>query len=352
MNAGRFRGSAVVWALLVAYASLYPFWPLRLPASDALAGAFAISGYVLRSDVVLNGIAYIPFGLLLALHFRSRGLLHPLVRAVLCCAAFSFAMETLQLFIPGRVTSAVDLATNTAGAAIGAAAFLDPVYSMATRPLGAVRERLVIAGGKGDAGLVLLMLWLLAQLNPALPFFGAGDIAQGVAPDHGALQWAAVAIGICGFGLFVSTLLASDAGSLRVVLTLLSVALWLKFATASVMLQPHADAEWAGGGRVVGIAVGLGAFFALRRVARATRMYLAIVTILAAALFSKMFAPYSGIEDFLRVFRWPHGQLATFATLTRFLHELWPLGAVVYLVGLFLRSRRPAVAAAQRKMKR
>ena len=342
MSAGRFRGSAVVWALLLAYASLYPFWPLRLPAADALPGAFAIAGYVLRSDVLLNVLAYVPFGLLLALHFRSRGLPHPLVRAVACCALFSLSMEALQLFLPGRVTSIVDLATNTAGAALGAAAFLDPVYSMATRPLGETRERLVIPGGKGDAGLVLLMLWLLAQLNPALPFFGAGDIAHGVVQEHGALQWAAVAIGICGFGLFVSVLLASDAGSLRVVFTLLSVALWLKFATASVMLQPHADAEWAGGGRLVGILAGLGAFFVLRRAPRATRMYLAIVTILAAALFSKVFAPYSGVEDFLRVFRWPHGQLATFATLTRFLHELWPLGAVVYLVGLFLRSRRPA----------
>ena len=31
---------------------------------------------------------------------------------------------------------------------------------------------------------MLLVLWLLAQLNPALPFFGAGNIVEDV-PDHG-----------------------------------------------------------------------------------------------------------------------------------------------------------------------
>ena len=343
MSAGRFRGSVLVWALLVAYASLYPFWPLRLPPGTAFADAFAIAGHVLRSDVMLNVIAYIPFGLLLCLHHRANGRAHPVALAIATCGAFSLAMETAQLFLPGRVSSIVDVGTNLAGAAIGALAFVDPVYSMATRPLGEARERLVIAGGYGDAALVLLALWLLAQLNPALPFFGAGDIARLIEPDISALQWAAVAMGICGFGFFVSVMLAAESGSLRVTIMLLSLALWLKFATASVMLQPHADAEWANGGRVAGLAMGLAAFIVTRRLARVARIYLALVLILAGALFAKIFGAYSGMEEFLRVFRWPHGQLASFASMTRFIHELWPLAAVVFLVALFLRSRGDAV---------
>jgi hypothetical protein len=217
---------------------------------------------------------------------------------------------------------------------------------MGTQPLAEARERLVIPGAYGDAALMLLLLWLLAQLNPALPFFGAGDLAHGIEPDLAALQWAAVALGICGFGLFVSTLLAAERGSLRLTLILLSVALWLKFATASVMLQPHADTEWAGGSRIAGIVVGLVLFMALKRFGRTTRTYLAIVLILAGALFAKVFGAYSGLADFLRLFRWPHGQLASFATLTRFLHELWPLAAVAFLVALFLRARRSPGPAA------
>ena len=33
MTASRYRGSLAVWALLLAYASLYPFFPLRLPVA-------------------------------------------------------------------------------------------------------------------------------------------------------------------------------------------------------------------------------------------------------------------------------------------------------------------------------
>jgi len=45
MTRSRYRGSLAVWALLIAYASLYPFAPLRLPPPDAVvldrAAAFA-----------------------------------------------------------------------------------------------------------------------------------------------------------------------------------------------------------------------------------------------------------------------------------------------------------------------
>ena len=66
----------------------------------------------------------------------------------------------------------------------------------------------------------------------------------------------------------------------------------------------------------------------------------ALVLILAGALFSKIVGAYSSLDEFLRVFSWPYGQLANFATLTRFLHEAWPFAAVAYLVALFLHGRR------------
>ncbi len=346
MNAGRFGSSALAWALLIAYASLYPFATLRLPSPESLQGFFRIAGRIIASDVAFNVAAYVPFGLILTLAFRTRGEgTRAILRSVGVAAAFSLSMEIAQLFVVGRVSSAVDFIANTAGAAIGAAAFLDPFYSLATKPLGAIREHQLIPGAWGDVGLALLALWLLAQTNPALPFFGAGDVARGIEADYGALQWAAVAMGICGFSLFLSVLGQGERGSLRAALVLLSIALWLKFAMTSIMLQPHATDDWARGGRVEGIAVGLLAFIPLRRLPRLGRAYLAFVLILAGALFAKVFGAYSAMEEFLRLFRWPHGQLASFASLTRFLHELWPFAAVAYLVGLFFHVRRPGPAA-------
>ena len=346
MTARRYRGSLVVWALLIAYASLYPFFPLRLPSMDSVTGFFTAPRYVIRSDIAFNVVAYLPLGMLACLYFRGVGEgRHAILKAAALGAGYSLAMETLQLFVPNRHVSPVDFASNAAGALIGALAFMHPFYTWITRPLGELRERLVVPGAWGDAGLVLVMLWLLAQLNPALPFFGAGDIGGEARIEIAILHWAAVAMAIAGFGLFVSSLLKTEQGCLRVTLVLLSIALWLKFAAAPLLLQPHFRAEWVDEGRVAGLAVGILALVPLRGLSRPGRIYLGLILILAGALFAKIFGAYSPVEELVRLFRWPHGQVGSFATLTRFLHELWPVAAVVFLSALWVHERR-AVAAA------
>jgi VanZ family protein len=347
---GRYRGTLGVWLVLIAYASLYPFWPLRGTSLEAVAAMFARPRYSVLYDVVWNVLAYMPLGFFLRLHLGEWKDAHPNVRAVVIAAAWSLAMETCQLFLPNRVASIYDVASNTAGAAVGAAVFFEPFHSTVTRPLAEARGEALIGGARGDAGLMLVVLWLLAQLNPALPFFGAGNLvengAAAAASDAAAVvPWVAVALSICGFGLFISTLLRTREGSLRATLALLSVALWLKFLGASLVLQPHFSEEWVSGGRVLGLAAGLLLFIPLRRLPRAGRVYLAIVMLMAGDLLSKIFGAYSSLDDFLRLFRWPHGQLASFATLTRFIHELWPLAALVFLIALFLHERRTVARA-------
>ena len=340
MTSSRYRGSIAVWAGLLAYASLYPFYPLRFPPPESVSAFFLAPRYVIRSDIAFNVVAYVPLGILACLYFRSRGDAHAILKAAAFAAAFSFTMEVAQLFVPRRVATLADLAANAGGALLGALAFADPFHSMVTRRLADLRETLVIPGAWGDAALVLLMLWLLAQLNPALPFFGAGDIGSPDEDSLRALQWTAVGMSICGFGLFVSAILRTEGGSLRVTALLLTAALWLKFGFASLMLQPNFSADWVSTGRVAGLVGGMVLFVPLRRLGRSGRTYLALVLILAGALFSKIFGAYSPLEELLRLFRWPHGQLGSFATLTRFLHELWPFAAVLFLAALFVRSRR------------
>ena len=342
MTRGRFSGSALVWILLLAYASLYPF-VFRAPSGDAVIAAFGSPRYVSAFDVAVNVLAYVPLGVLACLHFRraSEGR-SAIFEATLLGAAFSLTMETLQLFIPGRIASIYDTLANSAGTFLGALAFAEPLHSLATQPLGRKREELVIEGAWGDAGLMLVMLWTIAQLNPALPFFGAGNIVSGSldSDDLVVLQSAAAAMSVWGFGLFVSVLLRHEHGALRVTLVLLSVALWLKFTAASFMLQPTFAVGWVSAGRIVGLVVGVLLLVPTRRFGRVARIYLAFVLVLAGALFSKIAGAYSTLDEFLRVFRWPYGQLANFATLTRFLHELWPFVAVVFLISLFFHARR------------
>lgn len=342
MTASRYRGSLAVWALLIAYASLYPFLPLRPPSGEALATFFSRPRYYTSPDIAMNVLAYIPLGAFATAFFlQAGGTGRAIVKAVALAVGLSFTLETIQLFVPNRVAQSYDVLANGAGAALGSLVFVDPFHALVTRPLAALREHWIIPGAWGDAGLVLVMVWLLAQLNPALPFFGAGNVGGDGLEQLALLQWTAVGLGICGFGLFVSVLMRDGAGSLRVTLVLLSIALWLKFFTASVILQPHFAEEWLSTGRIAGLAGGILAFLPLRKLDTMGRIYLALILVLAGALFSKIFGAYSGLGEFLRLFRWPHGQLATFATLTRFLHEIWPFAAVVFLVSRFVRVGRP-----------
>src|SRR5258708_9081208 len=94
-----------------------------------------------------------------------------------CSASLSFALESLQLYLPTRTSSNLDLLANTVGGAAGALAAL-----ATTRPLldaeglQNLRNRLFLPGRRTDLGLVLLGLWLFAQLNPETLLFGTGDL--------------------------------------------------------------------------------------------------------------------------------------------------------------------------------
>ncbi len=342
-EAGRHRGALLAWALLIAYASLYPFLPLRLPGVDAPA-AFLRPKFISEFDVAMNVVAYLPLGALAILHFLpGRRHWDARWRAVLVGAALSVSMEACQFFIATRVASVSDILANTAGTFLGTLLFLRPLERAAVAPLAALRDRLVIPGGAGDTGCFLVVLWLLAQLNPALPFFEAGNLVDATGPllyDF-VVTTISVALTLAAFGLFVSVLLAADRGALRWTLILLTVALWCKFAMASLMLRPNLSAQWMSDSRVAGLVAGLLLFLPLRGLGRRARTYLAIVCLLAGALFAKIFGEYSALADFLHLFRWPHGQLASFATLTRWLHEAWPAFALAWLIARFVRRAEP-----------
>ncbi len=55
---------------------------------------------------------------------------------------------------------------------------------------------------------------------------------------------------------------------------------------------------------------------------------------------SKMTSIYDAFDETLRLFDWPYGQLANFASLTRYLNEIWPLLVVLYLVYCFTKLPR------------
>ncbi|HMG58160.1 MAG TPA: VanZ family protein, partial [Burkholderiales bacterium] len=169
----------VAYVLLVVYASLHPFsgWRDRgLPPFAFLTAP--LPRPILVFDVVANIIGYMPLGFLAVLA------VYPWLRrsyalgfGLACSVSLSFALESLQLYLPTRASSNLDLLANTVGGAAGALAALATTRPlMDAEGLQRLRNRLFLPGRRIDLGLVLLGLWLFAQLSPETLLFGTGDL--------------------------------------------------------------------------------------------------------------------------------------------------------------------------------
>ncbi len=115
------RGACAVYALLLLYSGLAPWRGWRDLGVAPLAYLTApVPRYLTTFDLIVNVLGYLPLGALvvLALHPRVRGVVAVLL-AVAAGALISGAIEALQTYLPSRVPSNIDLATNSLGALAG-----------------------------------------------------------------------------------------------------------------------------------------------------------------------------------------------------------------------------------------
>jgi VanZ family protein len=184
MASPRHRSSAsplaLAYALLVLYASLYPFVGWRWPPGQHLATLALLpkTNWLLSFDITSNLLGYLPLGLLLMLALRRSGA-HAglaLLLAVALPSALSYACEVLQHFVPGRVPAREDWLMNTAGALSGA------LLAGLLHALGlvdvwhALRSRWFVRDSAG--ALALLALWPVGLLFPAPLPLGLGQVAE------------------------------------------------------------------------------------------------------------------------------------------------------------------------------
>jgi VanZ family protein len=351
------RYALPAYLLLIVYVSLSPLTGWRRPAGGMF--AFLLAGwpkYTTIFDLAANFLAYAPLGMML--YGVARRVLNKFVAvlvAALIGATLSFFMESLQALLPVRVASIDDLLTNSLGALAGALVAAHVGESDLARWLSYVRRRVFSAGKATEFGEVLLAFWLITQLNPSIPFFGAGNINNPLVEQWNAQageslfllpQGLAVALNVCGFGLFVSVLTRPGVHGFRWALAFMIAGFLFKLLAAGVMLKPPLLFDWLGVDTAMGILVGLLSFVGLVRFSRPVRTYLAAMLIFAGGLLAKIGAIYDSLPAIVGVFSWHYGQLLNFSTLTRSLHELWPLLALVYLIVAFARSPPPDAGGA------
>jgi VanZ family protein len=338
------RYLAIGYTLLIVYASLYPFTGWRDSPDGPFDFLFAAwPRFHSSSDVILNVIGYVPFGLLAALALlpavgaAGAGLLSTAAGTVL-----SVLMEAIQLYISSRVASNLDVLTNGVGAMVGALlAITVGERWVLSGNLYRLRQRAFLPGAAVDIGFVVLLLWLFTQLNPEVWLFGNGDLraylslhsAAMFQPDfHRWIETLVTASNLAGVCLLTSVLGKERYGMAGPLLTLLSLALALKTAAGLTLFRPGDAGLWITPGAMLGIPGGVAAYLLLRRLPRSGMAIAACLLFAAGAVLVNVAPENPYLEASVRV--WRHGHFLSFSGVTQLVGALWPAIACSYLLWL------------------
>lgn len=332
---------AIAYVLLIVLASLSPFAGWRDSGAPLLAFLFESGrNYQTRFDLTINFLGYAPIGFLFGLWALSRlRLAVAVLLASLGGVLLSLAMESLQSYLPTRISSIVDFVCNGTGAFAGAllAALLGRRL-LASRRLAAVRHRSFYPGAATPAGLVLLGFWLLSQANPSIPLFGNGDLRAWLGEDSAEFHsaqffiWAeatVVALNLLGTGLLAAKLTVDKASAGRFILALLAAVFVVKSSTAALIVDADRAFAWLTFGAWLGLLAGGAILIVSIRASRRKRSLIALASLaLATGLVNWVpLNPYL-ISSFEL---WREGQYLNLNASTRFVSALWPFAAMLYL---------------------
>jgi VanZ family protein len=354
------RQALVGYIALIVYASWYPFHGWRSLGIAPLAYLLdPFPQYLTAFDVVTNVLGYMPLGALavLAAWPRLRGA--PAVAAGFAAGALlSAVMEAGQTYLPTRVASNLDLASNALGALLGAALAAPSTGALLDR--GWLR-RLRFRWFERDAtaALGLAALWPFATMFPAPRLFGMGDWPALVwrqfdpsmqdallawlpaawhvrdwpnalaarLPDSG---WEAL---VTALNLFAAAALASlpmRARSPRVRLVLLLIVATLIVKVGATFLQSQSGLlfDWATPGALAGLVGGSVAGLVALRLPRSVRAAAAVAALVVSLVLVNLL-PVNPYFDVVLA-DWRQGRYLHFNGLARWLAWIWPYAALVW----------------------
>ncbi len=332
---------ALAWAALAIYASLYPFAGWRDSGANPL--VFLIAAwprYYTGFDIATNIAAYIPLGFFLCITGR-RWVTWALSLAitVLMGLSLSLTLEIAQNFLPSRVASNLDLACNTGGVLLGAlAAARWGGFMLEHGRLTRLRDRLLSERRGVDSGLILLGLWLITQLDPAMISFGTGDLRRLLdlppAQPFSAERFRDVEAIVAATGLLAALMFASllAASRQRRLLPLILVvsALVLKTLALALLMGPSHGLAWATPGTLSGAAMAIVIWMAGARLVLPLQRALAAFSLLLATAIVNLAPSNPYLENTLQV--WNPGQFLNFHGLTEFAASVWPFFALPWLM--------------------
>ena len=350
---------ALVYAVLVVYASLYPFTGWRWPPGQSLFALMQLPSALHQSsfDIWSNLLGYLPLGVLLALAalrsgWRART---ALLMTMVLILLLSFTSETLQHFVPRRVPAREDLAFNLLGGIAGCLLALTAQATGAVDRWNRVRSRWF--AGDAAFALALLALWPVGLLFPNPVVLGLGRIGGrlrdwSLQALEGA-DWAEPLTALLSapspvtlplqplpemlivtLGLLAPCLVAYSVvapGWRRVVMALGALALAAGSMTLSTLLNfgPHNALSWLGPRSVPGLLLGCAAALMLAPLSckRAAGVGLVVLTGLIAGVAQAPDDPYfaQSLQD------WEQGRFVRFHGLAQWIGWIWPFAAMGWM---------------------
>jgi VanZ family protein len=341
-----FTYAALFCTFVIVFASLQPFSGWVASKDTVFAFLTEFSRRTTRSDLIFNAFAYAPLGFALYAtwptrwHARSR-----IVATLVGTFLLSIIVEALQAWLPTRVSSVYDTVANAVGAIAGALiakALLAQAWLV--RFAAQTRETLFIRGGTGDLKILLLGIWLIAQLNPGIPLFAATfhpGMDAAFEPAAIAVELAQVAAALVGIGLFTDLAMRKRwLGGIALVVMVAS-AVALKTIVAEWVLTPIAWESWLRPGHALGIAAGSVLLMLLFWLPRHVKSVLAGIALLSSVLIPLLLPDLVLRGAPLSQFNWHYGQLLNLNGLTRTIVMLWPFVATALLLLRFGEESTP-----------
>jgi len=350
------RAALLAYFLLIVYASWFPFsgW------HDNGLSPFSFLNLVKQRywtmfDASVNVVGYIPLGMLmvLALYPRVRGV-WALLLGIIGSVLVSGSMEAVQTYLPSRVPSNLDFATNSFGGLIGALVGVRVTRALMVHSrLYALRRRWF--SSHASQGLVLMALWPVAQLYPQGYLFGHGQVLPIISdwlslwldtpidlvallrpgPEMSVEQYwlSETIITACGMtGAVLTMLCLVRRGAPRFFLMglLLAAALAVKTISTSLLFGPDNSFVWMTPGADGGFLIGLIMLSGLAFAPQVAQRRLAVVTLVLSLVIVNTIPinPY-----FISTLQgWVQGKFLNFNGAAQFISLLWPFFALWFLV--------------------
>ncbi|HEU0188461.1 MAG TPA: VanZ family protein [Gallionella sp.] len=333
---------AIGYVLFIVYASLSPFTGWReqgLDFSEVLDMPLRLTytGF----DASANLLAYLPFGLLVCTALRARyGAVTSVISGLFLGVLLSACMEYLQMYLPTRVSSNMDLLSNSAGTLIGALlAVRITSWSWLVAKLAYWRSGLFHHGKEMDFGLALLAMWMFGQVNPSMPMLGNIFISEvahrpfvKLAPSP--FNWwasAAVALNLLMLGTLMLTLLRLHRNIATALLGVLSAVAVAKFFAAALLLKSWALLLWINSEAMLGMLMGMLLLLTVMRLPRTAAIIFGAMTAIFYFAIVNFVLENSTPSAATSVYHWHYGHLLTYNGLAQTITLTFPIVLLFHL---------------------